>query len=210
GEPGERLGSLWYGPPGNGKTSMVRRLLSRHAAATRLWVDPSALQYGAIEETFALLARILRSLPPEDAALVVFEDIDLLSGDRDSSRMRIWLSALDGVEQYACRVCFVGLTNLSPREFDPAIVRPARLGDPLGQFGGPDRAARRLLLADHLDGLVEKDALDLLTARAHGLSGAELGLLCRRVRWARRDANDGLSRERLEGLVRELRPLGAP
>jgi hypothetical protein len=209
GDPGEHLGALWHGPPGNGKTSMVRRLLSANPQATRLWVDPSALRSEAIEETFALLSRILRSLGEGDAVLVVFEDIDLLSGERGSSHMRTWLSALDGVEQYCCRVCFIGLTNLSPREFDPAVVRPARLGDLVVEFGPPDLERRRLILGDHLGEVLGSHDLDYLAGRTPGFSGAEIELLCRRVRWAARDPGYELARRGLEGLVREMHPANA-
>jgi hypothetical protein len=207
-EPGEHLGTLWHGPPGNGKTSLVRRLLRECEGITRLWVDPSAMGAENLEDTLALLARILRSLGEEDAALVVFEDIDLVSGNRGSSPIRAWLSALDGVEQYACRVAFLGLTNLSPREFDPAVVRPARLGDLIVEFGPPDRERRRLILGDHLGEMLEDPYLDLLADRSNGFSGAEVELLCRRVRWAQRENGGGL-RDRLEKLVGEVRPLAA-
>ena len=175
---------------------------------TRLWVDPSAMGAENLEKTLALLARILRSLGEKDAALVVFEDIDLVSGERGSSPIRAWLSALDGVEQYACRVAFLGLTNLSPREFDPAVVRPARLGDLIVEFGPPDRERRRLILGDHLGEMLDVRSLDLLADRSNSFSGAEVELLCRRVRWAQHE-NGGDLRDRLEKLVAEVRPVSA-
>lgn len=207
-EPGEHLGILWHGPPGNGKTSLVRRLLAGCEGVTRLWVDPSAMGAEHLENTLALLARILRSLGEDDAALVVFEDIDLVSGERGSSPIRAWLSALDGIEQCRCRVCFLGLTNLSPREFDPAVVRPARLGDLIVEFGPPDRERRRLILGDHLGEMLDGQSLDLLADRSHSFSGAEVELLCRRMRWAQRETGGGDLRDRLETLVAEVRPVG--
>ena len=129
-----------------------------------------------------------------------------MSGNRESSPIRSWLSALDGVEQYACRVAFLGLTNLAPRDFDPAVVRPARLGDMIVEFGPPDRERRRLILGDHLGEILEGPSLDLLADRSGGFSGAEVELLCRRVRWARKE-NGGDLRDRLEGLLAEVRPV---
>jgi hypothetical protein len=208
-ESGEHLGTLWHGPPGNGKTSMVRRLLRESEGVTRLWVDPSAIELRNLDGTLTLLARILRSLGEDDAALVVFEDLDLVSGSRETSPIRSWLSALDGVEQNRCRVAFVGLTNLDPREFDPAVVRPARLGDLIVEFGPPDGTRRRLILEDHLGGRLEAEALDVLADRARGFSGAEMELLCRRVRWAQRQGTVADIRSWLDRLVIEVRPQAA-
>lgn len=204
GAPGEHLGSLWWGPPGNGKTSLVRRLLRRARGVTRLWIDPSALQPGLVEQTFALLAQILRSLGEGDAALAVFEDVDLISGTRGGGEIRTWLSALDGVEQYRCRLAFVGLTNIGPRELDPAVVRPGRLGDAVVEFGPPDAERRRLILGDHLGARLEAPALERLAARSAGFSGAELELLCRKAIWA--GAESLASPAGLDALLRELRP----
>ena len=208
GDTGEHLGTLWHGPPGNGKTSLVRRLLRESEGVTRLWVDPSAMNPANLEDTLALLARVLRSLPDDGAALVVFEDIDLLSGTRESSPIRSWLSALDGVEQYGCRVAFLGLTNLAPRDFDPAVVRPARLGDLVVEFGPPDRERRRLILGDHLGERLDEAALEDLADRSHGMSGAEVELLCRRARWTEREGG-GVLEGRLDQLVADVRPRSA-
>jgi SpoVK/Ycf46/Vps4 family AAA+-type ATPase len=205
-EPGEHLGLLWHGPPGNGKTSLVRRLLRECEGVTRLWVDPSAMNSENLEETLALLARILRSLGEEGAALVVFEDIDLVSGNREASPIRSWLSALDGVEQFRCRIVFLGLTNLSPQELDPAVVRPARLGDLIVEFGPPDRKRRQLILGDHLGGRLDALALDALADRSQGWSGAEVELMCRRARWAQREAGCSDVTDWVERLVAQIRP----
>jgi len=210
GEPAEHLGTLWHGPPGNGKTSMVRRLMREATTATRVWVDPSAMSGESLDETLSVLGRILRSLDEREAALVVFEDLDLLSGQRgSSSEIRTWLSALDGVEQYRCRVCYVGLTNLTPRDFDPAVVRPARLGDLVVEFAPPDLPRRELILSDHLGRHLDPEVLEELAVRTHGWSGAELELLCRRVRWARKKAGGPLDPADLDRIVGDLRPRAA-
>jgi hypothetical protein len=203
GAPGEHMGSLWHGPPGNGKTSLVRRLLRQAEGATRVWIDPAAMESNAVEETFSLLARVLRSLGEKDRALVVFEDIDTVASTRDNSEIRAWLSALDGVEQYRCRVAYLGLTNQEPRHFDPALVRPGRLGDVLVEFGPPDARLRRLILGDLLRD-EPGDALDQLAEMTRGFSGAELELVSRKLRWRGRDRSAGTMRT----LVTETKPAG--
>ena len=94
------------------------------------------------------------------------------------------------------------------REFDPAVVRPARLGDLVVEFGPPDRERRRLILGDHLGETLDSSALDRLADRSHGFSGAEVELLCRRVRWAQKENGDEIG-SRLERLVAEVRPMPA-
>jgi hypothetical protein len=205
-EEGERLGSLWYGPPGNGKTSLVRSLFREHEDVTRLWIGPSAMSAHTVGATFKLLGRVFRALTRDERVLVVFEDVDLVAGQRGSSEIRTWLSALDGIEQFRCRICFVGLTNLSPSEFDPAVVRPGRLGDLLLAIGPPGPDQRRLILEDHLEGRVEAGALDRMVARTHGFSGAEVELLGKRARWAVAEGTDLGAVGPLEALLRAVRP----
>jgi hypothetical protein len=68
-------------------------------------------------------------------------------------------------------------------------------------LGPPDRTRRRLILEDHLGGRLKAEALDVLADSARGFSGAEMELLCRRVRWAQRQGAVADIRSWLDRLV---------
>jgi ATP-dependent 26S proteasome regulatory subunit len=148
-EPAERLRAddrhlkrsvLLHGPPGTGKTLSVTYLLGAIPGRTTVLLTGRGL--GLIEE--ALL--IARELAP---ATVVFEDVDLVAGERTmhvgaQGVLFELLNQMEGIEEDA-DLLFVLTTN-RPDVIDPALAaRPGRVDLAL-EVPLPDEAARRRLI----------------------------------------------------------------
>ncbi|MGH7428668.1 MAG: AAA family ATPase, partial [Candidatus Methylomirabilaceae bacterium] len=116
-----RRGYLFYGPPGNGKTSAIR-VMATHPMILVHTLDFSNEELGN-EALTLLFKEASRSAP----ALVVFEDLDRLYGKTSpgDNRTRITLqhllNCLDGLVEHE-GVIVVATAN-DPTALDPAILR---------------------------------------------------------------------------------------
>ena len=138
-----RRGILLYGPPGSGKTSIIRFL---GAAVSN--VSATILRPGAKfdDDTFVAVIRRWVRLAP---AMLVIEDLDTLFGG-GKVHVSTFLNVLDGVTQ-ACKggLLLVATTN-HPGKLDPAISnRPGRF-DIVLEIPLPSTTSRRQYLSRHL------------------------------------------------------------
>ena len=161
-------GVLLYGPPGCGKTFVVRALassgrLSVHAVKGAELMDKWV---GASEKAVRELFRRARDSAP---SLVFLDEIDALAPRRGQSFdsgvtdrvVAALLTELDGIEPLR-DVVVLGATN-RPDLIDPALLRPGRL-EKLVFVEPPDAEARREILRTAgksipLSGDVDLDAL---------------------------------------------------
>ena len=143
-------GVLLYGPPGCGKTFVVRALassgrLSVHAVKGAELMDKWV---GASEKAVRDLFRRARDSAP---SLVFLDEIDALAPRRGQSFdsgvtdrvVAALLTELDGIEPLR-DVVVLGATN-RPDLIDPALLRPGRL-EKLVFVEPPDAEARREIL----------------------------------------------------------------
>jgi SpoVK/Ycf46/Vps4 family AAA+-type ATPase len=141
-----KRGILLTGPPGNGKSHLIRAILNR-LSVPRLIVRNFGDDADDVQEVFDKV----REMSP---CVLVLEDIDSLIRP---NLLSVVLNSLDGTEPLN-GVLVIATTN-HPEKLDPAIRnRPSRF-DRLIEFGPPNEELRGLLLRKLFARAIEEGSL---------------------------------------------------
>jgi tetratricopeptide (TPR) repeat protein len=178
---GKRTGGgiLIYGPPGCGKT-LVLRAVAGEVPCNFLSVglheifDP---YFGSTERNLHQIFETARANAP---CVLVFDDFDSLAQDRRNVResqlrnlVNQFLHEMDGMKGENQRVLVIGATN-QPWSLDPAFRRPGRFDQAI--FAPPPDAPARAQIITLLakDKPISNLDVEALVEATHGFSGADL------------------------------------
>ena len=178
-------GVLLYGPPGCGKTFLVKAIAGS-GQANVLSVKGAELLSKWVGESERAVRELFRRARESAPAVVFLDEVDALAPVRGQSSdggttdrvVAALLTELDGVE--ALRdVVVIGATN-RPDLIDPALLRPGRL-ERLVFVPPPDAEARGLVLEAAAKAVPLADDVDLaaLGERTEGFSAADCAALVR-------------------------------
>lgn len=144
-----RRGFLFVGPPGTGKTMVVRQIVRQAHCRYRapIW---------ALQPSFHMddddLRAIFRTAAATGPSVLVLDDMDSLTEHTQITRAGL-LSNLDGIEPKE-GLLVIGTTN-NPERIDPALVhRPSRF-DRVWRFEMPGREVRARYVTSRFGGASE-------------------------------------------------------
>lgn len=178
-------GLLLYGPPGCGKTFLVKAIAGS-GQANVLSVKGAELLSKWVGESERAVRELFRRAREAAPAIVFLDEVDALAPIRGQSSdggttdrvVAALLTELDGVETLR-DVVVIGATN-RPDLIDPAMLRPGRL-ERLVYAPPPDEEARALILKAAAKGVPLAEDVDLveLGRRTEGYSAADCAALVR-------------------------------
>ncbi|MCX8195387.1 MAG: AAA family ATPase [Candidatus Micrarchaeota archaeon] len=189
-------GLLLFGPPGCGKT-MIVKAAANELNANFLTISGAEIMKSKSRSAAAFVKETFNRARESAPALVFIDEIEALAPDRDHYTGGILtelLQELDGVKELK-NVMLIGATN-KPSVLDPAILRPGRF-DKIIYIPPPDFEARKQIFENGLSKFLKGLDLKRLAEATEGYSGADIASICQEVKMQ-------LVRERLKG--REAQP----
>ncbi|MGD9987434.1 AAA family ATPase [Pseudonocardia sp.] len=178
-------GVLLYGPPGCGKTFLLRALAGT-GRLNVLSVKGAELLDKYVGESERAVRELFRKASDAAPALIFLDEVDALAPRRGGSTdsgvadrvVAALLTELDGAQPLR-EVIVVGATN-RPELIDPALLRPGRL-ERLVYVPPPDAEARADILraAGRNTPLADDVDLDALGAELEGYSAADCAAVLR-------------------------------
>jgi SpoVK/Ycf46/Vps4 family AAA+-type ATPase len=176
-------GILLFGPPGTGKTFLMKAL-SKKLEYDMLYVKTSEMLSSLYGESEKNVSKIFEHAKKAAPCILFFDEIDAIGKKRSSedyvtSRvLDTLLVEMDGIMSKPGKpVIFVAATNV-PQLIDKAFMRPGRI-DKIIYMPLPDRKGREAIFKVKLKGLPVSDDVDIgkLAEETDRFSGADIALV---------------------------------
>lgn len=158
-----RRGFLFTGPPGCGKTFMLKAMANTIEATFVTALSRATIEEGDVEYAFHLANK-------NAPAVLLFEDLDKLVNESEHLSLSLFLNILDGLK--VLDGVLVIATSNDPGKLDPALLhRPSRF-DRVWRFSLPKYEQRLALLERKGATIFSRSALEEAANKSDGFSMA--------------------------------------
>ena len=209
-------GILLFGPPGCGKT-MIVKAASNELNVAFIHISGADLMKTGYSGAVNVIKESFNRARERAPAIIFIDEIDALAPSRDyyssPDNERIvaqLLDEMDGVSELK-QVMLVTATN-KPDHIDPALLRPGRF-DKILLVPPPLFESRKALFHLNLEGIpLDKDFnFDFLAAKTEGFTGADIASICQEskmelVRSNLKGKRATLSMDTMEKILSKRRP----
>jgi transitional endoplasmic reticulum ATPase len=204
-------GIMLYGPPGCGKTLLVKAA-ANEANANFISVKGSEILSKWLGESEKAIRSIFRKAKQLAPCIISFDEIDALAPTRRSesneAAQRVVnqiLTELDGIEKRE-GVIFIATTN-RPDLVEDSLLRPGRI-DRFVYVPSPDAETRKKILHIHTASMpLEKVNISEVVDSTENFSGADLEAVCREAAmFAMREGRDKVGQKDFIKAVEKVGP----
>lgn len=163
-----KRGIVMFGPPGTGKTSVVKAVFNDldKKDVSRIYVTAESFKYMAVSKLFEFLAYL-------GPTVLAFEDIDFMSGNRDnftsSNQLGDLLTNLDGMRKFGEPLVVIASTNKIEMLDSALTSRPCRF-DRRVEIGLPTAENLKIMYFKHMG----KDVDDGIIALSKDFTGSHV------------------------------------
>ncbi|MDE1861200.1 MAG: AAA family ATPase [Candidatus Micrarchaeota archaeon] len=194
-------GILLFGPPGVGKTMLMRAIKNEMSDVSIITLLGSDISRAGIERVSQTINDVFNRAKENAPSIIFIDEIDALAPSRaESSELGVQatseiLQNLDGIKTLG-NVIVVAATN-RPDHLDPALIRAARF-DRLIFVPPPNKDDRKKLFRMSLENVPLSNDIDLdkIVDMTTGFSCADIVEVCRKAKLTALEANIYTSKEK--------------